>query len=1464
MQQSDAVKIESPSLPKGGGAIQGMGESLTFAGPDGMASLSLPLPVSAGRGVAPPLSLSYGSASGNGPFGMGWQCGTPHISLRTAKGVPQYAGEDAFLGPEGEVLVPVTDAQGQPARQTREVLLGTPLGQPYEVTRWQPRIISDTSRLEYWQPQNEGQEASFWVQFSPDGQIHLYGRHAHARVANPADARQIACWLIEETVTPTQEHIYYYWQAEDDTGCDEEEYARYPDSSAQRYLVRVGYGNILPSASFMAIEGGIPADDAWLFFVVFDYGERSTSLYEVPPFQASGHWLCRPDCFSRYLYGFEIRTRRLCRQVLAFHRLQVLAGETGTNDAPALVSRQVLDYDLNARVSLLLSARNLAHEKDGTPVTLAPLEFEYQRTTSATAPDWQAMPQLEKMNAFQPYQLVDLYGEGIPGIMYQDAPGAWWYRAPLRDTQATSPDAVTYAEARPLPLIPAQQQGAMLMDFNGDGRPEWVVTNAGVHGYHTLHAEGDWTPFIPLSAFPLEYFHPQAQLTDITGAGLPDLALVGPKAVRFWANNRTGWEKVAQAEPSAHQPLPVPGHDARVFSGFSDMDASGMSHLVEISARGVRYWPNLGHGRFGQPISMSGFTPDDQRFDPARVYLADTDGSGTTDLIYVKQDHLALYINESGNRFAPVQHIALPAGVRFDDTCQLLIADVQGLGTGSAILTVPHSEVQHWRLDLSSDKPWLLCQLNNNMGADTTLLYRSSAQFWLDEKQRASEAGKVAVSHLPFPVHLLWKSVVLDEISGNQLVSCCEYAQGVWDGREREYRGFARVCQTDSDTLSRGTGEAEETPLAPSRTVNWFATGSPAVDAGLAEGYWQGDEQAFSGFTPWFTRYDEDTEQDVEILPDEGQAYWLNRALKGMPLRSEVYGDDDSAMANIPYSVAEYRPQVRLVASGRDDEPVVMGLQVESRSYQYERVASDPVCNQSIVLKRDGYGLVSDSLTVAYPRRSLPATSPYPDRFPPTLFASSYDEQQQMLRLTRERNRYYRLIDDNVWLPGLADVSRQDANEHPAGTVPDKGLTLAWCLTSGAPLLPDGTEGYAGHQRSVYAGKEGQPLYPPLVTCSETAEFDARSLTAYEGTFESGELLNLLTQGGWITAVPPFSDDSQETVWVARHDLMEYAGAEGFFRLLAQRGSPLTGASQLTWDDHFCVPVAHTDAAGLNTQARYDYRFLQPVHITDENSNIAVSTLDALGRITSTRFHGTENGKSQGYTLPENEITPFIPPGTFEEALLLSSGIPVAGLVVYDTQRWMPAVIGTDDALHQAGVITEDRRISRLAWQRGGRDPRALSGTPPAVLIIETDRYDNDKAQQLRQCVILSDGFGRTLQTAQRAEPGMAWVRTDEGALKAGTDGLPLEVTSDFRWTASGRTEYDGKGQPVRTYLPYFLNDWQHVRDDRARQDLYADTHCYDAMGREYQVITAKGELRRTYFTPWFIVSEDENDTRQE
>src|SRR3989449_3011582 len=92
--QSRASGINAPpaiTLPKGGGAIRGIGEKFAANPVTGTGSTTVPLAVSPGRsGFSPQLALSYDSGSGNGTFGLGWSLALPAITRKTDKGLPQY------------------------------------------------------------------------------------------------------------------------------------------------------------------------------------------------------------------------------------------------------------------------------------------------------------------------------------------------------------------------------------------------------------------------------------------------------------------------------------------------------------------------------------------------------------------------------------------------------------------------------------------------------------------------------------------------------------------------------------------------------------------------------------------------------------------------------------------------------------------------------------------------------------------------------------------------------------------------------------------------------------------------------------------------------------------------------------------------------------------------------------------------------------------------------------------------------------------------------------------------------------------------------------------------------------------------------------------------------------------------------------------------------------------------------
>src|SRR6266545_3483561 len=110
MSNKSGISSQVISLPKGGGALQGIGEKFS---PDlftGTGNFSVPLALPPGRnGFQPQLTLTYSTGNGDGPFGLGWNLSMPGVSRQTSKGVPRYdEHKDIFIVSGAEDLVPVS------------------------------------------------------------------------------------------------------------------------------------------------------------------------------------------------------------------------------------------------------------------------------------------------------------------------------------------------------------------------------------------------------------------------------------------------------------------------------------------------------------------------------------------------------------------------------------------------------------------------------------------------------------------------------------------------------------------------------------------------------------------------------------------------------------------------------------------------------------------------------------------------------------------------------------------------------------------------------------------------------------------------------------------------------------------------------------------------------------------------------------------------------------------------------------------------------------------------------------------------------------------------------------------------------------------------------------------------------------------------------------------------------------
>jgi len=1027
------------SLPKSGGAIKGLGEKFSVSAATGTASLALPLPLSPAR-LTPELQLAYDSGSGNGPFGFGWSLDLPSIARKTDRGLPLYQDgdeSDVFILSGSEDLVPILDAAGARPTPPKRTVYGI----DYQVSYYRPRIEGLFARIERWLAVDTG--ISHWRSISRDNVTTLYGYDTNSRVADPNDASRVYCWNISRSWDDKGNVSVWIYAQEDGAGLDltqaHETNRTVNGRKAQSYLRTVQYGNLEPYFPdwTATAESPLPAD--WMFAVALDYGDHGAS---PPQIQQDRTWPVRPDAFSTYRAAFEIRTYRRVQRLLYFNNFP----KESSAGANWLVRSLDLTYSdqqaptdpRNPIYTFLVSLTETGYRQDGANLvtrSLPPLTFTYsqpQIDPAILTLDRDSLSNLPEGVDGSRMRWLDLDGEGMSGILSQ-APGGWFYKHNLSAnnvSQLPNGSLATRAKFGPVAQVadlPSHSDlaGQQFLDLSGGGQLDVVTLAEPDPGFYKRTSDGGFEPFQHFAALPqIDWADPNLAFVDLTGNGLADILITEDGLFSYYSSlGETGFDvpRLVRTPWDEEKGPKLVLSDGSNTIFLADMSGDGLNDIVRLRNGEACYWPNIGYGQFGAKVTMDQAPrfDNDERFDPQRIRLADIDGSGSADLLYIGEDGVHAWFNQSGNAWsAPTTIAVFPSA---DQLSTVRAMDLLGTGTVCLVWSSPlpgESAAPLLYVDLmGGQKPHLMTGATNGLGAETRVAYAPSTRFYLADE----EAGHPWITRLPFPVQVVERTETIDWIGRNRLVTRYAYHHGYFDSYEREFRGFGMVEQWDTEEFRTDTafddGEFvnwdQQSLSPPTLTRSWFHTGAfrqaAAVTQQYLSKYWiEPALRAPNRAADAAAMRPLDTVIPGGLAPYEIQEAY--RALKGRALRIETYAEDGSAAAANPYSVVETNFTIQcLQPMGVNLHGVFFVHPRESVSFYYERAAADPRVSHEVTLEADTYGNVTRGVFIGYPRRTGYAP-PEPALSAAAQSMLAYDQTRLHIRATDQQ--YTNAIDD--------------------------------------------------------------------------------------------------------------------------------------------------------------------------------------------------------------------------------------------------------------------------------------------------------------------------------------------------------------------------------------------------------------------------------------------------------------------
>ena len=1500
--KSNAIEVPSISLPKGGGAIKGIDEKFSVNAVNGTSSFSIPLPFSPSRGASPSLSLSYSSGAGNGIFGLGWSLNLGSIKRKTDKGLPQYLDSidsDTFLFSEAEDLVPEfnknpdgsfqLDSDGEYIINERNSTDGL-----FNIRNYKPRIEGLFARIERWTEKSTG--IVKWRVITKENVTTLFGWNNNSVIVDPGDKKglKIFEWLPEFVFDDKGNCSKYIYKKEDEIGFDStllhnrNRLESGKITYANLYPEKILYGNKTPYRQFGDV---FPDETDFMFHTYFDYG---TTDLNIEPFDKLNPWDFRPDAFSDYKAGFEIRTTRLCRRVLLFHVFEELAQRPDKSDKKTLIKSVNFEYDTSTEQDFTFLKRITSYGYIKMPAgtyshkKLPPMEFDYQPhewTSEIKAVSQDALVHAPGGIEQAPYQFVDLYNEGLSGILSEQAYG-WYYKHNLGVWSDEENSELLFEQAKlvtPKPSFAGLGGQLQLVDLDADGGKQLVSFEAEPRGYFELDDSNEWLGLRSFKALPnLDFGDSNTRMLDLNGDGKPEVVISEENVFTWYASEgREGFAPAQKtSKPFDEEAGPhIVFADAKQTIYLADMSGDGMTDILRIRNGEVCYWPNLGYGKFGAKVALDNGPVFDHpdSFNAAYLRLADIDGSGTSDIIYLGKKKFTCWKNLSGNRFSstPFEIDPFP---EIHSQSKITVIDLLGNGVACIVWSSPLSKDANAPLKyidlMNSKKPHVMVSYKNNMGKEVSLEYTPSTKFYIEDKL----AGKPWVTKLHFPVHCVSKTTTEDKISGYKFVSKYKYHHGYYDHPEREFRGFGMVERTDAETfehwIKSGATNITDATLhqEPVVSKSWHHTGAflqrDKILNQFAKDYWY-EEMQRQGF---IATHHEVALPDARLVAAPGidpsvidhlsTQEWQEalRACKGMALRSETFAKDAIKYGNTPaaiqkeltpISVATHNCLIELLQpKGNNKHAIFVVKESEAITYSYERNSEDPRITHSLNIKLDEYGNVLESASVVYPRIEAKILQV-------SLLPEETKEEQRKTIIIFTKNQFTNdVIDDDIHrlrlpseiktyqLKGVAKADTYYSTTDFTDILSDaKSDTAFYHELNKALVGSKAQKRLIEHIRSTYYRNLLTGALPLHNLESLALPFESYQLayTPELVTYIFGAKVNaaLLTEG-------KFTNSEGDSNWWVRSGTTQ-------FKAIAENQSDA--------QDRFYAPISYTDPYGAITQVKYygdyflfieeledalgnksgvvsyNFRTLSPRTMRDINGNFSEAISDELGLVKAVAVMGKGNEADELVGI--SEITDAV-----ESAAILN---------FFQSSN--------SGQLTNTGKNLLNRASSRFVYDF---EAYTTSGNPAVAVAITREQHFQQLAISPIQIALeYSNGIGEVVMKKVQAEPGLAKevVVNSSSTITVNEINTATPVPKQLRWIGNGRTIKSNKGNIVKQYEPYFSVTWHYEDFKELVEAGVTPVMYYDAAGRLIKTEMPDGTFSKVEFDSWKQTVYDANDT---